>query len=231
MIPVASAARGPLWARPQDDPDHSLSLTKAALLALVVECTVPLLVFGVNWSFLPLPEEPPIPVMSVRLDRPPLETQPEPPPPKVTPHEPVLPRVVRKLKPRIPIELPKPLPDEVLSKIALPKPEPEPIPVPKEEKKPEPELPPLPSVFRDVKPVKKIKPVYPPQAEAQHIQGWVKVRLSVNLEGIVTDAQVLIAEPSGVFDESVLTAVRQYVFKKDGTAYQADQEIVFKIDD
>ena len=64
------------------------------------------------------------------------------------------------------------------------------MPVPKEEKKPEPELPPLPSVFRDVKPVKKVKPVYPPEAEAQHIQGRVKVRLSVDLEGKVTDAQV-----------------------------------------
>ena len=117
----------------------------------------------------------------------------------------------------------------------MPKPEPEPEPVPpKEEKQARAgarEPPPLPSVFRDVKPVKKVKPIYPPEAEAQHIQGRVKVRLSVDLDGNVTDAQVLSAEPPGVFEESVLTAVRQYKFKKDGTTYQADQEIVFKIDD
>ena len=40
------AARGSLWARPQDFEDESLSLGKAALLALAVECIVPLLVLG-----------------------------------------------------------------------------------------------------------------------------------------------------------------------------------------
>jgi hypothetical protein len=43
--------------------------------------------------------------------------------------------------------------------------------------------------------------------------------------------QILVAEPPGVFDEAVLVAVRQYKFKQDGTTYQADQEVVFKIDD
>jgi outer membrane biosynthesis protein TonB len=51
------------------------------------------------------------------------------------------------------------------------------------------------------------------------------------LDGTVIDAQVVSAEPPGVFEESVLAAVRQYRFKKDGTTYQADQEVVFKIDD
>jgi len=89
----------------------------------------------------------------------------------------------------------------------------------------------LPSVFRDVKAVKKVRAVYPPEAEQQHIQGRVKVRLNVDLDGNVTDVQVLLAEPPGVFEESVLTAVRQYKFKRDGTSYQADQEVIFKIDD
>jgi hypothetical protein len=38
------------------------------------------------------------------------------------------------------------------------------------------------------------------------------------------------SEPPGVFDASVLEAVRQFKFKRDGTTYKADQEIVFKID-
>jgi protein TonB len=227
------AARGPLWARPHDFEDESLSLGRAALIALGIECIVPLLVLGINWSFLPTLEETVIPVMSVRLEEPPPETaaEPPPPPPKVKPREQEQPKPVKKQKLRVPIELPKPLPNEVPSRIVLPKPEPDPVPVPKEEKKPEPELPPLPSVYRDVKPVRKVKPVYPPEAEAQHIQGRVKVRLTVNVEGAVTDVQVLASEPAGVFDEAVLTAVRQYVFKNGGTRYQADQEIVFKIDD
>jgi periplasmic protein TonB len=236
MTADVAGVSGPLWARLRDDDDPALPLWKAALVALAVELCVPLLVFGVDWSFLPdWQEPPPVPVMSVRLEEPP-ETVPEPPPPRpqVKPQTPAA-RKLKRSKPAIPIELPKPLPGEVPSKIELPKPEPEPEPVvKKEEKKPEPvpeEPPPLPSVFRDVKPVRKVKPVYPPEAEAQHIQGRVKVRLSVDLQGKVNDVEVLSAEPAGVFEEAVLTAVRQYQFKKDGTTYQADQEVIFKIDD
>ena len=143
---------------------------------------------------------------------------------------------VKKRKNAIAMEQPRPQPSDATAKIQIPKPEPEPKPEPPKPKiepkpPPEPEAPPLPTVFRDVKPVKKVKPVYPPEAEQQHIQGSVKVRLSVDVEGNVTEAQVLSAEPPGVFEESVLTAVRQYKFKKDGTTYQADQQVVFKIDD
>lgn len=233
------AARGPLWAHSRASEDQTLPLWKAALIALVFECLVPLLVFGVDWSFLPSLDEPaPTPVMSVRLEEPPPEIQPQPPRPEIKPKDtPPPPKKIRKRKPAIPIEAPRPLPNEVQSKIELPKIEPEPEPTPpkkEEEKKPEPvpeEPPPLPSVFRDVKPVRKVPPVYPREAEDQHIQGRVRVRLSVDLEGNVTDVQILLAEPPGVFDEAVLTAVRQYKFKKDGTTYQADQEVLFKIDD
>lgn len=215
---------------------EALPLWKASLIALAVELLAPALVFGIDWSFLHRVEEPPpTPVMSVRLEQPPVEEQPRPPQPEVKPEQtPPPPRKIKKRKPAIPIELPKPLPGEAPSRIALPTPQPEAEPLPlKQEKQqePMPEPPALPSVFRDVKPVKKVRPVYPPEAEAQHVQGRVKVRLTVALDGTVTDVQVLSADPPGVFEESVLTAVRQYKFKKDGTSYQADQEVVFKIDD
>jgi periplasmic protein TonB len=236
MTSTGLAPTGPLWAQLSDEDSEALPLWKAALIALALELLAPALVLGIDWSFLHrLEEPPPTPVMSVRLEQPPVEQQPRPPPPEVKPEEtPLPPRKIKKRKPAIPIELPKPLPGEAPSRIALPTPEPEPEPVPpKEEKQPEPmpEPAPLPSVFRDVKPVKKVRPIYPPEAEAQHVQGKVKVRLTVALDGSVTDAQVLSADPPGVFEESVLTAVRQYKFKKDGTSYQADQEVVFKIDD
>jgi periplasmic protein TonB len=99
-----------------------------------------------------------------------------------------------------------------------------------QEPEPEPEVPPLPSVFRDVKPVKKVRPKYPREAEDQKIEGRVKVRLKVELDGTVSNVEVLLAEPPGVFDDAVLEAVRQYVFKKDGTSYFANQEVIFKID-
>jgi protein TonB len=85
-------------------------------------------------------------------------------------------------------------------------------------------------VFQDVKPVRKVRIKYPPEAEAKHIEGRVKVRLAVDLSGNVTDVEILLAEPPGVFEEAVLEGVRQYKFKKDGTTYHADQEVIFKID-
>jgi TonB family protein len=89
---------------------------------------------------------------------------------------------------------------------------------------------PLPSVFGDVKPVKKVKPQYPAEAEAQHIEGRVRVRLTVELNGAVSAAKILAADPPGVFDAAVLDAVVQYVFRRTGNSYQADQEIVFKVE-
>jgi protein TonB len=232
MSKAGAAPRGPLWAQVGEDDGDTLALWKAAAVAVVLELVLPLLVFGVDWSFLPNWRESPTPVMSVRLDQPP----PEPAPPQHRPK----PRE-KKLE-QVAVELPKPLPGEAPAKIILPKPEvkpqpkrePEPEPPPEEkppEPEPEPEAPPLPSVFRDVKPVKKVKPIYPLEAEDAHIEGRVKARLSVDLEGNVTGVQMLLSEPPGVFDEAVLTAVRQYKFKRDGTTYQADQEIIFKLDE
>jgi protein TonB len=78
--------------------------------------------------------------------------------------------------------------------------------------------------------VRKARIKYPPEAEAAHIEGHVKVRLSVDVEGNVTDVEILLAEPPGVFEAAVLEGVRQYKFKRDGSTYKADQEIIFKID-
>ncbi len=233
----ALVGRGALWARAEQQDRSLLPLWKAAVLAALLELLLPVLVFGVDWSFLPRWEEPQaIKVMTVEIRDPP----PEPPPP---PRE--KPKKIEHLKPLIPIELPKPLPGAKRSKIQLPepvpelkpepkpdpKPEPEPEPEKEPEPEPEPEAPPLPSVFQDSKPVKKVRIKYPQEAQSQHIQGRVKVRLTVSPDGKVAHVEVLSAEPPGVFEEAVLEGVRQYQFKKDGTSYKADQEVVFKIDD
>jgi TonB family protein len=164
---------------------------------------------------------------------------PPPPPPEKRKPEPET-----KIK-QVEVDLPPPLPDAPKPKIQVPKPEPEPEkkkPKKKEEPPPEPEpekeeppeeeveAPPMPSVFQEVKPVRKVRPKYPEDALAQNIEGQVKVRLSVDGEGKVTDATIVLAEPPGVFDASVLEAVRQYRFKRDGTSYQADQLVVFRLE-
>jgi periplasmic protein TonB len=231
---TAIVSRGPLWAQPGDTEQQTLPLWRALLIALGMEIILPFLLLGVNWSVLQFWQEPPPePVMSVRLEQPPLEEIPPPEPPKKQ-----KPKPERQIK-QIPIVVPKPLPNEVQAKIVLPKlePKPKPEPKPKEEEKPpepvpepKPEAQPLPSVFRDVKPVKKVKPKYPREAEDAHLQGRVRVRLTVEVNGSVSEAKILAADPPGVFDAAVMEAVVQYIFKRDGTSYQADQEIIFKLD-
>jgi protein TonB len=228
------ATRGPLWAQPGDTEQQTLPLWRALLIALGMEIILPFLLLGVNWSaFQFWQEPPPEPVMSVRLEQPPLE---EPPPPEPLKKQKPIPE--REIK-QVPIVVPKPLPNEVQAKIVLPKlePKPKPEPKPKEEEKPpepvpepKPEAQPLPSVFRDVKPVKKVKPKYPREAEDAHIQGRVRVRLTVEVNGSVGDAKILLSEPPGVFDAAVMEAVVQYIFKRDGTSYEAEQEIIFKLE-
>jgi protein TonB len=223
--------RGPLWAEIDDVDEQALPFWRALIIALGIEIIVPFLIYGVDWSFLPsFTEPPPVEVMSVRLEEPPpaLDELPSPAPEKKPQEKKPAPTPPKEVKNVTPIVPPKPLPNELPSPIEVPKPKPKPKPVKKEESPPE--LPPLPSVFRDVKPVRKVKPKYPREAEDKKIEGRVKVRLQVDLDGTVSDVKILISEPPGVFDEEVLKAVWQYQFKRDGTSYEADQLIIFKID-
>lgn len=233
MTSVEVAGRGPLWASTKEFDEQTLPFWRALIIALGIEIIVPFLVYGVDWSFLPsFREPPPVEVMSVRLEEPPPALQETPPPPKKKPEQQKKPepKPQKQIKNITPIEPPRPLPNEVASEIEIPKPKPKPKPKPVKKEEPEPQLPPLPSVFRDVKPVRKVKPKYPREAEDQHIEGRVKVRLSVELDGTVSAVKILISEPPGVFDEEVLKAVRQYQFKRDGTTYEANQEVIFKLD-
>jgi len=235
MKEKGAAARGPLWADLRDLDEQTLPLWRAALVALGLEIILPFLVLGVDWAFLPQ-EPPPTEVMSVRLEEPPPPMElPPPEPEKKKEEKPPPKKKIKREKNAVPVEVPKPLPDEVQAKVELPAPLPKPEPEPpkEEEKKPEPEPepPPLPSVFRDVKPVKKVKPKYPREAEDAHIQGRVRVRLTVEVTGAVSDAKIVLSEPPGVFDAAVLEAVVQYIFKRDGTSYFADQEIIFRLDE
>ena len=230
----AVVTRGPLWSQPGDTEQQTLPLWRALLIALGMEIILPFLLLGVNWAAFQFWQEPlPEPVMSVRLEQPPQEEPPPPEPPKKQ-----KPKAEREIK-QVPVVIPKPLPNEVQARIVLPRlePKPKPEPRPKEEEKPpepvpepKPEAQALPSVFRDIKPVKKIKPKYPPEAEAQHIEGRVRVRLTVDVNGSVSAAKILAADPPGVFDAAVMEAVVQYIFKRDGTGYEAEQEIIFKLE-
>lgn len=59
--------------------------------------------------------------------------------------------------------------------------------------------------------VKKVQPVYPPEAKAARAAGAVKIRVLVSEEGNVIDAEVL--EGAELLRESALAAVRLWVFR------------------
>ncbi len=55
-------------------------------------------------------------------------------------------------------------------------------------------------------------PIYPAQARAQGIEGYVEVQYDVTTAGTVTNAVVMQADPVGVFEEAALMAVRSWRF-------------------
>lgn len=53
-------------------------------------------------------------------------------------------------------------------------------------------------------------PVYPPLAKAEKIEGAVVIRYGVSVDGRVINARVESAEPTGVFEDAALAAVRSW---------------------
>ena len=63
---------------------------------------------------------------------------------------------------------------------------------------------------RDVLPLVRVEPDYPPRAVAQNIEGWVQVQFSVTSIGTVRDAVVVASEPGTMFDDAALKAVARW---------------------
>jgi len=55
--------------------------------------------------------------------------------------------------------------------------------------------------------------VYPPAAKAEGIEGYVVIRYDVTAEGAVINAEVVEADPQGVFEEAALASILQWRFR------------------
>ncbi|MHB8447895.1 MAG: energy transducer TonB [Rudaea sp.] len=82
--------------------------------------------------------------------------------------------------------------------------------------------------------LKSVAPSYPPEAFRSRRQGWVEVQFTITADGKVTNAKVTNAQPSRIFDQAALEAVRRWTFKPrmvDGKAVeeQATRRIEFKL--
>lgn len=63
---------------------------------------------------------------------------------------------------------------------------------------------------REAVPVVRVNPEYPASARRRGIEGFVTVRFTIGPSGRVTDATVIDSKPPGVFDRSVLKAIRRW---------------------
>ena len=80
-----------------------------------------------------------------------------------------------------------------------------------------------------------VPPQYPYLAKRDGVEGKVLLRFVVDLEGMVRDAEVVKAEPAGVFEEAALKAIERYRFRpavKDGKTVMcnAAMTIAFVLD-
>lgn len=76
---------------------------------------------------------------------------------------------------------------------------------------------------RDVLPLVRISPDYPPRALSRGIEGWVIVQFTISERGTVKDAIVVEAEPSDIFDEAALKAISRWRYNprvEDGVAVE-----------
>ena len=74
------------------------------------------------------------------------------------------------------------------------------------------------------RPLVPINPIYPPDAAARGIAGWVVLKLKLDEAGSLQDIEVSDARPPGIFDQSALNAFRKVYFaaaQKDGRAVKS----------
>jgi len=63
---------------------------------------------------------------------------------------------------------------------------------------------------RDVIPLVRIAPDYPPRALSRGLEGWVQVQFTITPTGTVKDPVVVNAEPKGIFDDAALKSIARW---------------------
>jgi periplasmic protein TonB len=76
---------------------------------------------------------------------------------------------------------------------------------------------------RDVIPLVRINPDYPPRALSRGLEGWVQVQFTITATGTVKDPIVINAEPKNIFDDAALKAIARWRYNpkvEGGTAVE-----------
>jgi periplasmic protein TonB len=76
---------------------------------------------------------------------------------------------------------------------------------------------------RDVIPLVRINPDYPPRALSRGLEGWVQVQFTITATGTVKDPVVVNAMPKSIFDDAALKAIARWRYNpkvEGGTAVE-----------
>ena len=65
-------------------------------------------------------------------------------------------------------------------------------------------------VDRDVIPVVRMTPDYPPHAAGKGIEGWVQIQFNVTTAGTVRDPVVVASQPPGEFEDAAVKAIARW---------------------
>ena len=65
---------------------------------------------------------------------------------------------------------------------------------------------------RDVIPLVRIEPDYPPRAASRGIEGYVVVQFTITPAGTIKDPKVVEAQPEGIFDSAAIKAVSKWKY-------------------
>ncbi len=65
---------------------------------------------------------------------------------------------------------------------------------------------------RDIVPLVRVDPDYPPRAKQRGIEGYVDLEFTISPVGTVQNAQVIGSEPAYIFDRAALRAVRKWKY-------------------
>jgi len=68
------------------------------------------------------------------------------------------------------------------------------------------------TVDTDTIPLVRVDPAYPVRAKERGIEGWVVVEFTISPRGTVLDPQILDYEPSSIFNQSALRAIRRWKY-------------------
>ncbi|MBT4836222.1 MAG: energy transducer TonB [Methylococcales bacterium] len=68
-------------------------------------------------------------------------------------------------------------------------------------------------IDEEVIPLVRIAPRYPRNAARRGIEGWVKVKITINKLGQVIDAKVIDAQPKRIFNRAAIKAIKKWKFR------------------